>query len=534
MSFLHAARCAAFILAGSLASTAQAQDVALTSRDGSISVSGNFLGFDGEFYRVDTDYGILTLDGSGVKCDGPGCPDLNSFYPIIRFSGDGAVSASLLPALVSAFAARYGYNTEISMTPTKYSVVLTDSVAGQPAAQIDLSQTSSEEGFADLLTENTDIVVSSREANALEKELAKTAGLGDLSDPVRARVLGLDAIVPIVSLSNPLSMISLESLESLLNGTVQNWSDVGGQDAPVSLFLDEATLELGSPLLELLPELDVDDLSTSVTVLPTTQETVDAVESDPYGLAFGRLSTVGKVKVLGLTGACGFRTDVVPADVKTEDYPLTQPLFLYTPARRLSKIARDFLEYVVSPAAQIVVARSPFVDQGIEELTFRDHGRRFANAIRHAGDEIALEDLQAIADDLYGARRLSLGFRFKGGTAQLDAQSRSNVQLLAHLVEVGVYDGKHFIFAGFSDGQGQAAANERLSARRATAVRNSVLDALGENADLELFQTSVKGFGEAMPLACDDVAWGRSLNRRVEIWVRDEFTDTPSRESSTQ
>lgn len=534
MSLLHAAKIVALLLVGNLAMSAQAQDVALTSRDGSVSVSGNFLGFDGEFYRVDTDFGVLTLDGSGVNCDGPGCPDLNSFYPIVRFSGDGAVSASLLPALVSAFAARHGYNTEVSITPTKYSVVLTDTAAGQPAAQIDLSHTSSEEGFADLVSEDTDIVVSSREANAMEKDVAKSAGIGDLSDPVRARVLGLDAIVPIVSPSNPLSTISLKSLEQLLTGDVQNWSEIGGQDAPISLFLDPAIVESGSPLLELLPAITSENLTPKAVTFPTTQAAVEAIEHDPYGVAFGRLSTVGRVKVLGLTGDCGFRTDVVSADVKTEDYPLTQPLFLYTPARRLPKIARDFLDYVLSPAAQIVVARSPFVDQGIEELTFRDHGRRFANAIRHAGDEITLGDLQSVADDLYGARRLSLGFRFKGGTARLDAQSRSNVQLLSQLVAAGVYDGKELIFAGFSDGQGPAAANERLSEKRAGAVRNSVLAALGDAAEPGFFQTLVRGFGEAMPLACDDVAWGRSLNRRVEIWVRDLPTDIPSTESSAR
>jgi phosphate transport system substrate-binding protein len=534
MNLLHAAKIITFLLVGNWVQSAWAQDVALTSRDGSVSVSGNFLGFDGEFYRVDTDFGVLTIDGSGVNCDGPGCPDLNSFYPIIRFSGDGAVSASLLPALVSSFAARYGYSTEVSVTPTEYRVVLIDSVAGQPAAQIDLAHTSSEEGFADLLTENTDIVVSSREANALEKELAKSAGIGDLSNPVRARVLGLDAIVPVVSPSNPLTMISLKNLEKLLTGSIQNWSEIGGQEAPVSLFLDQSIVETGSPLFDLLPGIKVEDVSSEIVILPTTQDAVAATENDPYGLAFGRLSTVGKVKVLGLSGDCGFRTDVVSADVKTEDYPLTQPLFLYTPARRMPKITRDFLEYVLSPAAQIVVARSPFVDQGIEELTFRDHGRRFANAIRHAGDEVSLDDLQSIADDLYGTRRLSLGFRFEGGTARLDAQSRSNVQLLARLVEAGVYDGKHLIFAGFSDGEGPAAANKRLSSRRATAVRNSVMSSLGEAADIDRLRTSVRGFGEAMPLACDDVAWGRSLNRRVEIWVQDGFINTLSTENSIQ
>jgi phosphate transport system substrate-binding protein len=30
----------------------------------------------------------------------------------------------------------------------------------------------------------------------------------------------------------------------------------------------------------------------------------------------------------------------------------------------------------------------------------------------------------------------------------------------------------------------------------------------------------VLGFGEAMPLACDDSALGRHANRRVEVWLR--------------
>lgn len=67
--------CAAIIAAFSfLATGAAAQDVTLTARDGSLSIDGVLLSFDGEFYRVDSRYGPLTLDGEGVICDGPGCP----------------------------------------------------------------------------------------------------------------------------------------------------------------------------------------------------------------------------------------------------------------------------------------------------------------------------------------------------------------------------------------------------------------------------------------------------------------------------
>ena len=51
----------------------------LKSRDGAIELSGTLLGFNGEFYRVETVYGELTVDGSGVTCDGPGCPSLTDY-----------------------------------------------------------------------------------------------------------------------------------------------------------------------------------------------------------------------------------------------------------------------------------------------------------------------------------------------------------------------------------------------------------------------------------------------------------------------
>jgi phosphate transport system substrate-binding protein len=44
--------------------------------------------------------------------------------------------------------------------------------------------------------------------------------------------------------------------------------------------------------------------------------------------------------------------------------------------------------------------------------------------------------------------------------------------------------------------------------------------AAAETINPDLLTLDIDAFGEAMPMACDDSAWGRQVNRRVEIWVR--------------
>ena len=88
MAWMRAAICAALSLWGLALS---AQDVTLTSPDGQVELSGTLLGFDGEFYRIETVYGELTVDGSGVLCDGPACPNLQDYVAEVAISGSSTM-----------------------------------------------------------------------------------------------------------------------------------------------------------------------------------------------------------------------------------------------------------------------------------------------------------------------------------------------------------------------------------------------------------------------------------------------------------
>nr|WP_321506785.1 phosphate ABC transporter substrate-binding/OmpA family protein [uncultured Celeribacter sp.] len=491
------------------------------SRDSSIAISGTLLSFDGQFYRVDTEFGVLTVDSSGVRCEGPGCPDLEGYFAQIRISGDPAGTEALLPALITAFALRNGYQVEEEAQADGAMRVMSliepedQTVVGEFL----ISETSNGEGFADLMGEAADMALSLRPVTEEERGLAVMAGVGDLFDPHRARVIALDALVPVVSRSNLVNALSLLDLTQIYTGQTSNWSALGGADAPIVAHVVRDDLVIGSRVRQMLLPAGA---AETVVVHDDYAALVAAVEQDPYAVGLARLSSGGAVKPLGLTGGCGFEAAATAIDIKSEDYPMTRPVFLYTPARRLPTLAREFLRYVVSPEAQLVVARTPFADQGVEEVSFRGQGQRFANAIRHAGDEISLSDLQQVTSVLQGARRLTLGFRFEGGSVRLDAQSRSNVRLLAELLEAGVYDGKRLSFVGFSDAEGTASVNQALSKRRANAVLIAVQRSMGEAFQADRLTFATEGFGEAMPLACNDVDWGRLLNRRVELWVSDQ------------
>lgn len=518
MTGFRAAFCAALLLF-ELVHPAHAQDVTLTSPDGAVELTGTLLGFDGEFYRVKTQFGELTVDGSGVLCDGPGCPSLADYVAEVDFSGSSTMAEVLLPALVQGFARRNGYQARREvLDDTHFQYVILPAEGDNPLARFTFRVTNTDEGFADLLADEADIVLALREIRPKERSRARDAGMGDMTGPNRSRVLALDALVPIVTPANPVQRISTEDLAAVLAGEIDNWSALGGPDAPIAVHLPEAASGMAQAIEDQLMAPGGQAIADQVIRHKRGSKLADAVVSDPFALGIASFAETGRGRMLTLTGSCGFSLTASRLTIKTEDYPLTAPMFLYLPARRLPKLARAFLAYTTSPGAQIVIRRAGLVDQMPERIGVNQQGDRLANAISAAGEETTLDQLQRMMRVLGPKERLTISFRFETGSSRPDAQSRTNIALLAQDIEAGVYDGRRLIFAGFSDGEGAASGNLRIARTRAEGVRNRVLEA-AQTARQNEVKTTVHAFGEALPMACDDTDWGRKVNRRVEIWV---------------
>ncbi len=507
------------ILCGALlcATPVVAQDVALTSRDGSIRIEGNLLSYDGEFYRVETVYGPLTLDGAGVTCAGPGCPDLNAFVAEVRFSGTRRMADVLVPALIQAFAERNGLKLTREVTDDTSSVfVLSDS--DRVKARFGLSGTSTSEGFADLIAEAADIALVLREPRPREIRMARESGSGNLVDGRRARVVALDGMIAIVAPEQPVKSLSIGQLADAFSGAVANWSEIGGAEVPIMVQTPPETVGLFEAFENRVLTPSGKTISETAIRHSGLEDLADAVAADSFAIGLTTLSEIGNADAIAISGSCGFEQAPTIAALRSEDYPLTLPLMMYTPARRLPLVARQFLEFTSSPSADLIIRRAGFVDQAITTTDFNSQGDRLAHAISAVGDEVPLSELKRLVDTLRDRNRLSTTFRFEAGT-KLDVQSTENIFRLSRALEAGEFDGKTLLFTGFSDGEGPAGPNKALALRRARLVLDRVREA-AIVADFSRVQLQADAFGEALPMACDDTAWGRAINRRVEVWVQ--------------
>lgn len=104
---------------------------------------------------------------------------------------------------------------------------------------------------------------------------------------------------------------------------------------------------------------------------------------------------------------------------------------------------------------------------------------------------------------------------FSTGKAQLASGGTRNVKKLADFLKQ--YPKRRALIEGYTDSTGSEGFNQALSERRANAVKMVLIDA-GISGD----RLATQGYGEEFPVASNDSAGGRQMNRRVEIILSDE------------
>ena len=428
----------------------------------------------------------------------------------LRLRGSNTVGAELAPGLVIAFGRKAGLTSvrtvEGSEAETHTVIMETAETERQLRAEIAAQGTGT--AFPALRDKLADIGMASRPVTEAERAAVAAAGLGDLSAPGNMTPISLDGVVVLVNPDNPVSRLTLAQLRAVFTGAVTNWSALGGKDIPISLYRrDEA-----SGTFDTFRALALGGAAIAPTSrkFESSADLADAVASDPGGIGFAGFAYVRNARAVALGLACGMTLPPTQFQVRTEEYPLSRRLMLYTPAAK-PPLVQEFLRFATSEAAQPIVEKSGFVSFTPEVAAAADRATRLQSfALGTSASTAAKSKTAEFTRMTDGWHRLSTTFRFELGGAGLDARGRDDIGRLAAWMK---REKRPFMLVGYASGTGSFASNVALSLRRAQEV-GAQLAASGARP------RSVTGMGIMGPVACNDDAGSGSLNRRVEVWVK--------------
>ena len=412
---------------------------------------------------------------------------------LFRMHGSNTIGEKLAPALVHAYFT-YLKASHITITPTAtLEKRITATLPHQGRVAIDIAAHGSSTAFRDLAKHLTDMGIASRKIKTKEVKQLQPQ-YGDLTSPASEHIIGLDGIAIIINKSNPINQLNINQLARLFSGEIRNWSEIGGPDLPVSIFSRDEKSGTWDTFKHLVLKKFQRTLSPKAKRYESSSKLSDLVAQTPGAIGFIGLPYVRHAKLLAIADNAETQA-ILPTlfTVSTEDYPLSRRLYFYLPEQS-SLWLQDFADFVQSDAGQRIVQSIGFISQTIR-------------VVKPAIPATAPVEYKNIVTPL---KRLSLNFRFRPNSNQLDNKAYRDLARLTHYLIA--HPEQHIYLLGFSDSTGDRRYNLTLSEQRAKTIE-SQLEQRG------IFAYLVKGFGEDMSIASNSSPAGRNKNRRVEIWV---------------
>jgi len=505
--------CAVLLL--SLGAARAEPRVTLTSLDGTTTVEGELLGFDGQTYTVRTSLGTIGVAAAQVTCAGEGCPVRIVYGGRFAIQGSNTIGDGLMPALVEGYADTLDAELVRQVGAGENERVLRLADAnGKEIAVIEIGAHGTATAFPALADGTAALGLASRRMAGAE------AGLADLRDGPDEHILALDGLIVIVHPDNPVRALTLDQIAAIFAGRIDNWSQLGGPDQPVSLYVRDdrsGTLEAFDSMVMQPRDMQI---AESAERLEDNADLSDLVSIDPAGIGFTGFAYARASRVLAIRLQCGLISSATTFAMKTEEYPLARRLYAYGSGAAMPFHAKGLLDFALSDAAQPIIAEAGFVGRGIESQGIEVQGARLANSLT-SPEEFSLPLFREMLGELKDAGRLSLTFRFTAGSSKLETRSHSEAERFARLLAGGAYAGKDILLVGFTDSVGDFNVNRGLAGRRAQSVLDTLKASVPEGA-LDAVPILVQSYGELTPVGCNQSHEGRELNRRVEVWVRDK------------
>ena len=416
---------------------------------------------------------------------------------ILRLHGSNIEGVRLAPDLAIGYLQQLGATETVTVTSQDSAEeyiqgYLPDT---QEKVAVEIFAHGSGTSFKDLAARKADIAMSSIPIKAKQRSDLRPL-FGDLASENNEIVVASDGLAIIVHKTNPIESLTTKQIAGLLSGDIADWSKAGGYAGPVNVHARDDLSGAYDTIQHLVLQPHNKRLSSSAKRYKSVAALADAVANDRNGIGFVGMPFAQRAKTIAVADADEV-TPILPTffTVATEDYPLTRRLYFYVPENSANPHARKIADFALSEEGQRIVEKDGFV----------------SHILHTAKPAITAAMPDSYVSLTQNAERLSLNFRFKTGSLNLDTKSRHDLERLVSYMQT--QPNRSLILFGFTDSQGSATRNLQLSEERAKVIQRILAE---RNVDT----LQVKGFGEILPVATNNTDEGRYHNRRVEVWIQ--------------
>lgn len=188
--------------------------------------------------------------------------------------------------------------------------------------------------------------------------LENSATLSPISEErhVRMDPVAWDALVVVVHKDNPVEDITLEQIRQVYTGKIRNWKQLGGNDAPIDLYVRKGKISgVGRTVRELIFHNYEQEFTATATVVKSSGPLEKAVSSTAVnGIGITGISSAKKrdVKILKLEGKAPSYENI-----KSGNYLLYRPLYVVTHLRSTDPDLRRFTRFIHSSEGMAVMRK---------------------------------------------------------------------------------------------------------------------------------------------------------------------------------
>ncbi len=284
---------------------------------------------------------------SSVSSSAPVPTVTNDVVTLLTLSGSNSLGSTVARDWVEGFLKQAGFsNIRTVSTDDQGWEISGQEVGTQKRSRILLKNQGTRIGVLDLIEGRADLVLADRALG--DQEVARLGGKSELTEVLVA----IDGVALINHPNNPVNKLNLAQIAELYAGKITNWSQVGGENMPVTLYGGD----LNSGTLSSLKNFVLDpvnlDLSTSLIRMQDEESMANLVSRTPGALAVIGIENKNIAKIIALGQGQGNYILPNQLTLAANQYPLPRRLFIDQKNKTNNGMAKKFIDYVLSQKGQ--------------------------------------------------------------------------------------------------------------------------------------------------------------------------------------